>query len=135
MIMIIHWKPGLGIISWCGLFRWPEIIRLFHWLERGVKHTHLPCFRQGHFFLQTYIFTLFIAYLYSTCYNKHVHVKILKIWWIPRKLYIFMIMTSHDCFMDWYNLQIVFNTSVWPYAARLTLIARWFWWRYEKVGV
>ena len=52
---------------------------LFHWLEQSEKNTHLPCFRQMHFFLNTYISILFIAYLYSTYYNKHVHIKILKI--------------------------------------------------------
>ena len=59
MFMIIHWKPWLGIISWCGLFRGPEIIRLFHWLERSVKHTHLPCFRLRHYFASSLHFCTF----------------------------------------------------------------------------
>ena len=37
------------------------------------------------FFFKTHIFMVFTAYLYLTCYNKHVHVKILKIDWILRK--------------------------------------------------
>ena len=58
------------------LFPGPEII-LLAWAK--CENTRLPCFRQKHFFLQTHIFTHVIAYLYSTCYREHVHVKISKI--------------------------------------------------------
>ena len=69
---------GYNKLVWSvgDLFPGPEII-LLAWTK--CENTSLPCFRQRHFFLQTHIFTHVIAYLYSTCYREHVHVKNMQI--------------------------------------------------------